>query len=97
MAESVGKPVVLWQIPVGNMAQNNTHSHYRADNGRVRRRKPDPQDDRLSQLGRYSAQVGGGANAGCVTKTGAAVSSRVHDGQGRWRTGGLERCAHSAR
>ncbi|WP_258053295.1 RICIN domain-containing protein [Streptomyces sp. Ru72] len=31
MAESVGKPVVLWQIPVGNMAQNNTRNHYKDD------------------------------------------------------------------
>ncbi|MDX3190894.1 RICIN domain-containing protein [Streptomyces sp. MN03-5084-2B] len=31
MAESVGKPVVLWQVPVGNMAQNNTLNHYQDD------------------------------------------------------------------
>ena len=31
MADSVGKPVVLWQIPVGNMAQNNTLNHYKDD------------------------------------------------------------------
>lgn len=31
MAESVGKPVVLWQIPVGDMAQNNTLNHYQDD------------------------------------------------------------------
>ncbi|MEU9426061.1 RICIN domain-containing protein [Streptomyces sp. NPDC048342] len=31
MAESVGKPVVLWQIPLGNMAQNNTLNHYKDD------------------------------------------------------------------
>lgn len=31
MADSVGKPVVLWQIPVGNMAQNNTLNHYQDD------------------------------------------------------------------
>ncbi|NUR03158.1 MAG: lectin [Streptomyces sp.] len=31
MAESVGKPVVLWQIPLGNMAQNNTFQHYKDD------------------------------------------------------------------
>jgi hypothetical protein len=31
MAESVGKPVVLWQIPVGNMAQNNTLNHFKDD------------------------------------------------------------------
>lgn len=31
MAESVGKPVVLWQVPVGNMAQNNTPNHYKDD------------------------------------------------------------------
>ncbi|GAB2829246.1 RICIN domain-containing protein [Lentzea nigeriaca] len=31
MAESVGKPVVLWQIPLGNAAQNNTFGHYKDD------------------------------------------------------------------
>ncbi|WP_319734647.1 hypothetical protein [Streptomyces niveiscabiei] len=31
MSESVGKPVVLWQIPLGNMAQNNTYQHYQDD------------------------------------------------------------------
>ncbi|MGW2377814.1 RICIN domain-containing protein [Kitasatospora sp. NPDC001683] len=31
MAESVGKPVVLWQVPLGNMAQNNTPNHYKDD------------------------------------------------------------------
>jgi hypothetical protein len=31
MAESVGKPVVLWQIPLGNKAQNNTLNHYKDD------------------------------------------------------------------
>jgi hypothetical protein len=31
MAESVGRPMVLWQIPVGNMAQNNTLNHYKDD------------------------------------------------------------------
>ncbi|HET6708357.1 RICIN domain-containing protein [Amycolatopsis sp.] len=31
MAESAGKPVVLWQVPVGNMAQNNTMNHYQDD------------------------------------------------------------------
>jgi hypothetical protein len=27
----VGKPVVLWQIPLGNKAQNNTLNHYQDD------------------------------------------------------------------
>lgn len=31
MAETVGKPVVLWQIPLGNMALDNTLNHYRDD------------------------------------------------------------------
>ncbi|MET9001383.1 RICIN domain-containing protein [Amycolatopsis sp. NPDC004169] len=31
MAESTGKPVVLWQVPVGNMRQNNTLNHYQDD------------------------------------------------------------------
>lgn len=28
VAQTVGKPVVLWQIPLGNMAQNNTNYHW---------------------------------------------------------------------
>jgi hypothetical protein len=31
MAEGTGKPIVLWQIPLGNMAQNNTLNHYKDD------------------------------------------------------------------
>ncbi len=31
MTESVGKPLVLWQIPLGNMSQNNTLNHYQDD------------------------------------------------------------------
>jgi hypothetical protein len=31
MAEGTGKPIVLWQIPLGNMAQNNTRNHYQDD------------------------------------------------------------------
>ncbi|WP_407989466.1 RICIN domain-containing protein [Kitasatospora sp. CMC57] len=31
MSESVGKPVVLWQVPLGNMAQNNTPGHFKDD------------------------------------------------------------------
>lgn len=28
VAETVGKPIMLWQIPVGNMSQNNTTDHW---------------------------------------------------------------------
>ncbi len=31
MTEAVGKPLVLWQIPLGNMSQNNTLNHYQDD------------------------------------------------------------------
>ncbi|WP_240950724.1 hypothetical protein [Collimonas pratensis] len=31
MAEAVGHPIVVWQIPIGNMAQNNTDYHYQDD------------------------------------------------------------------
>jgi hypothetical protein len=31
MAEAAGKPIVVWQIPVGNMRQNNTPYHYQDD------------------------------------------------------------------
>jgi len=31
MAEAVGKPMVLWQIPLGNKNQNNTTNHYQDD------------------------------------------------------------------
>ena len=29
LTETVGKPMVVWQIPLGNMAQNNTFQHYK--------------------------------------------------------------------
>jgi hypothetical protein len=31
MAETVGHPIVVWQIPIGNMQQNNTPYHYQDD------------------------------------------------------------------
>jgi len=31
MAETVGKPVVPWQIPVGDIAQKNILNHYKDD------------------------------------------------------------------
>jgi len=31
MAEAVGHPIVVWQIPIGNMKQNNTPYHYQDD------------------------------------------------------------------
>jgi hypothetical protein len=31
IAEAAGKPLVLWQIPVGNMRLDNTLNHYRDD------------------------------------------------------------------
>jgi len=31
MAEMVGHPIVVWQIPLGNMQQNNTPYHYQDD------------------------------------------------------------------
>ena len=31
MSETIGRPMVLWQIPVGNMAQNTTLNHYQDD------------------------------------------------------------------
>jgi hypothetical protein len=29
LAETVGRPTVMWQIPLGNMAQNNTVNHWK--------------------------------------------------------------------
>jgi len=29
LAETIGKPTVLWQVPLGNAAQNNTKNHYK--------------------------------------------------------------------
>jgi len=31
ITEGTGKPLVLWQIPLGNMAQSNTLNHYKDD------------------------------------------------------------------
>jgi hypothetical protein len=29
LAEAVGKPTIMWQIPIGNSKQNNTQNHYK--------------------------------------------------------------------
>jgi hypothetical protein len=31
LAESVGKPIAWWQVPVGNMSQSNTTNHWKDD------------------------------------------------------------------
>jgi hypothetical protein len=28
VSDTVGKPTVMWQIPLGNMTQNNTNNHW---------------------------------------------------------------------
>jgi len=45
MAEGVGHPIVVWQIPLGNMQQNNTPYHY--------------QDDKVDWLFSHMDQVAG--------------------------------------
>jgi hypothetical protein len=50
VAETVGKPVVWWQIPVGNMAQNNTMNHW--------------QDNRVDYLLGHMSEVAASHGAG---------------------------------
>jgi hypothetical protein len=35
LSEAVGKPTIMWQIPIGNSQQNNTQYHYKDNKGEL--------------------------------------------------------------
>ena len=68
MSETVGKPVVLWQIPVGNMAQDNTPGHYK--------------DDKVDWLFSHLDQVAGAHVAGLLFGAGWTEQTTPESGGG---------------
>ncbi len=58
VAQTVGRPVLWWQIPVGNMAQANTANHW--------------QDDRVDYLMTHPAEVAAAHGVGLAFGAGAA-------------------------
>jgi hypothetical protein len=63
MAETVGHPIVVWQIPLGNMEQNNTPNHY--------------QDDKVDWLFSHMDQVATAHVAGLLFGPGTDASTSV--------------------
>ncbi len=68
LAVSVGKPVVLWQIPLGNMSQNNTTNHY--------------QDDKVDWLFAHMDQVAAAHIAGLFFGPGEGAQTTVESDGG---------------
>jgi hypothetical protein len=61
MAETVGHPIVVWQIPIGNMRENNTPYHY--------------QDDKVDWLFSHMNQVASAHVAGLLFGQGSDKST----------------------
>jgi hypothetical protein len=68
MTQTVGKPVVAWQIPVGNMRLNNTVNHY--------------QDDKVDWLFSHLDQVASAHVAGLLFSPGQPASTTVESDGG---------------
>jgi len=68
MAQTVGKPIVAWQIPLGNMRQNNTMNHY--------------QDDKVDWLFSHMDQVANAHVAGLLFGPGGPESTSVQSDGG---------------
>jgi hypothetical protein len=84
ITETVGKPLVLWQIPLGNMAQNNTLNHY--------------QDDKVDYFFSHMSQVADAHVVGLLFGAGQQeqTSAETDDGNlinktiNYWNTGGIQ-------
>lgn len=63
MADTVGHPIVAWQIPLGNMRQNNTMNHYK--------------DDKVDWLFSHMDQVASAHVAGLLFGPGGRESTSV--------------------
>ena len=68
MTDTVGKPVVVWQIPLGNMRQNNTTNHYK--------------DDKVDWLFSHIDQVASAHVAGLLFGPGTPESTTVESDGG---------------
>lgn len=86
VADTVGKPTVMWQIPLGNMTQNNTNNHW--------------QDNRVDYLFAHLADVaksgivallfgaGGSQQTSPETDGGNLISKTTAN----WQAGGTSLC-----
>jgi hypothetical protein len=63
MSETVGHPIVVWQIPLGNMQLNNPPNHY--------------QDDKVDWLFSHMDQVASAHVAGLLFGPGQDASTSV--------------------
>jgi hypothetical protein len=86
LADTVGKPTVMWQIPLGNMAQNNTTNHW--------------QDNRVDYLFAHLADVAKsgvaallfGAGQGDQTQPETDGGNLVAKTAVNWQAGGTALC-----
>jgi hypothetical protein len=86
LADTVGKPTVMWQIPLGNMSQNNTTNHW--------------QDNRVDWLFAHLADVAGsgiaallfGAGEGQQTTPESDGGNLVAKTTANWQAGGTALC-----
>jgi hypothetical protein len=84
ITEAVGKPLVLWQIPLGNMAQNNTLNHY--------------QDDKVDYFFSHMSQVADAHVVGLLFGAGQQDQTSAETDGGNlinkainyWNTGGIQ-------
>lgn len=86
LADTVGKPTVMWQIPLGNMSQNNTTNHW--------------QDNRVDWLFAHRADVARsgiaallfGAGEGQQTTPETDGGNLVAKTTANWQAGGTSFC-----
>lgn len=86
LSEAVGKPTVMWQIPLGNMEQNNTTNHW--------------QDNRVDYLFAHLADVARagivallfGAGEGQQTSPETDGGNLVDRTKANWQAGGTSLC-----
>ncbi|WP_018604708.1 hypothetical protein [Uliginosibacterium gangwonense] len=86
ISDTVGKPTVMWQIPLGNMAQNNTTNHWK--------------DNRVDYLFAHLPQVAKakvvallfGAGEGQQTTPESDGGNLIAKTQSNWQAGGTPLC-----
>jgi hypothetical protein len=86
VADTVGKPTLMWQIPLGNMAQNNTVNHW--------------QDNRVDYLFAHLADVVKSGIVGLLFGAGESQQTTPETDGGNlvakttanWRAGGTALC-----
>jgi hypothetical protein len=86
LADTIGKPTVMWQIPLGNMAQNNTTNHWQ-DN------RVDTLFSRLADVAKAGvAALLFGAGEGQQTTPETDGGNLVSKTTANWQAGGTALC-----